>query len=367
MPLRFTPFHRLDGRPNVVVDGSPTVGTVLTLTHWPGHPPPAGLGRDTSAQMAFAYLDAGAPLHGAAAEVSNNHFDQDGLVGRLGLTCPEVAVGRRALLEAVAAAGDFAVWTDRRAARLATAIAAWADPDHDAADSEAADHEAADSERPAGDAPGLGAAGGALPDEYAERTGRLYAELLGRLPEWCDDPDRARPLWEQDDAELDAALALLEDGAVVLRERPEIDLAVLELPESGPGAGLRGGRRFAHQRVAGLHPMAVTAATDCNAVLTRQGRRWHLRYRYESWVTYRSRRPRPRRDLCALAAQLAEVDPAGGVWVADQSGDLEPVLATVDGTESGLDAAVVEGLVANHLASAPADWDPYRAERGLQL
>src|SRR5579875_1328473 len=98
-PLDYVPYHRLDGRPNVVVDGSPTDGTVLTLTHWPGYAAPPGLARDLSAEMAFAYLDAGAGRHGPARAVSNNHFDQDGLVGLFALARPEEAEPRRRLLE----------------------------------------------------------------------------------------------------------------------------------------------------------------------------------------------------------------------------------------------------------------------------
>lgn len=46
--MRYVPYHRLDGRPNLIVDGSPTDGTVLTETHWPGYPPPAESANDLS-------------------------------------------------------------------------------------------------------------------------------------------------------------------------------------------------------------------------------------------------------------------------------------------------------------------------------
>ena len=55
-PLEYVPSHRLEGRPHVVVDGSPAEGTTLTLTHWPGFPAPEGMEADLSAQMAFRYL-----------------------------------------------------------------------------------------------------------------------------------------------------------------------------------------------------------------------------------------------------------------------------------------------------------------------
>ncbi len=104
--LKFAPYTELAGAPNVVVDGSPTDGTVLCLTHWPGIAAPAEFAADLSAQMAFAYLGA-FDRHDGAHAVSNNHFDQDGLVSLHALSAPEAALARRELLIEVARAGDF--------------------------------------------------------------------------------------------------------------------------------------------------------------------------------------------------------------------------------------------------------------------
>lgn len=79
--------------------------------------------------MAFRYLDSGATLHGNAEVVTNNHFDQDGFISVYALSRPDDALARRTLLEDVAAAGDFAIYRDRRAARLSMIIAAFADPE----------------------------------------------------------------------------------------------------------------------------------------------------------------------------------------------------------------------------------------------
>ena len=60
---------------------------MLTLTHWPGYPQPEGFHFDLSAEMAFHYLDE--PIdHPPADLVTNNHFDQDGLVGLHALIDP---------------------------------------------------------------------------------------------------------------------------------------------------------------------------------------------------------------------------------------------------------------------------------------
>src|SRR5688500_18490134 len=126
--LRYEPYDSTIDLGNVVVDGSPNAGTLLTISHWPGMPIPPGCEADTSAQMAFRYLDRGADLHGSAEVVTNNHFDQDGLAAVCALVNPEGALARRAQLEDLAAAGDFAVFAERSSARLSMAVAALADP-----------------------------------------------------------------------------------------------------------------------------------------------------------------------------------------------------------------------------------------------
>jgi hypothetical protein len=72
---------------------------VLTVTHWPGYPPPAGIEDDLSAQMAFRLLERPDLVPGEAEAVSNNHFDQDGLVSIYALVA---SVQRRTFLEDVA-------------------------------------------------------------------------------------------------------------------------------------------------------------------------------------------------------------------------------------------------------------------------
>src|SRR5258706_4535933 len=107
--LLYVSYDELAGRPNVIVDGSPAEGTVLSLSHWPHLPVPPGLEADLSAEMALGYLDR-FDLHGPAELVSNNHFDQDGLVSVFALVDPDAAQARRDLLIDVAAARDSATY-----------------------------------------------------------------------------------------------------------------------------------------------------------------------------------------------------------------------------------------------------------------
>jgi hypothetical protein len=53
--MQYVPYPRLDGRPNVVVDGASNPSTVLNLSHWPKSGTDARLKDDLSAQIVFRY------------------------------------------------------------------------------------------------------------------------------------------------------------------------------------------------------------------------------------------------------------------------------------------------------------------------
>ncbi|MDP7452920.1 MAG: hypothetical protein QGE95_11700, partial [Arenicellales bacterium] len=89
-PFEFVPYEALGESPNIIVDGAPNDFTVLTLSHWPKSGTPIELKRDTSAEIAFAYLDT-PTFHRNVDVISNNHFDEDGLVGLFTLLDPQLA------------------------------------------------------------------------------------------------------------------------------------------------------------------------------------------------------------------------------------------------------------------------------------
>lgn len=329
--LQYEPYDDAVGAANVVVDGSANAGTVLTISHWPGTPAPPGCAADTSAQMAFLYLDRGADLHGEAAVVTNNHFDQDGLVGMYALSRPEDALARRAQLEDIASAGDFATFTDRSSARLSAAVAALADP----------------ARSPLRD----------LPDDYAHLCAVLYRAALELLPGWLKDPDSCRDLWADEDAELDAGLAAVASGAVTIDEDRELDLAVITLPSSTRSSG----HRFVGRRFTGVHPMALHRATERTTILTIDSAGRHqMTCRYEGWVQYQSRTIRPRVDLRPLADVLTSAEPEGAVWQATPPSDLTPQMQTAPaGPPSAIEVRHILAAAQDHLRQAPAAWNPY--------
>jgi hypothetical protein len=326
--LRFVPYQDSHDVPNIVVDGSPNPGTVLTLTHWPAIDQPAGLEADLSAQMAFAYID-GPPSHAPAQVVTNNHFDQDGLVGICALLDPEASQHRDLLID-VAAAGDFGTYRYRAAAQASMALATYGDPE----------------------ASPIADALSGLP--YPDQAALLYQTTLPLLIPMATDPDRFRSLWADEDENLTTSERSIATGVVTVTERADLDLAIVTMPEDLPWSG---GRRFTAERFDELHPMAIQNATDRFRILLVQGRHYRYVDRYETWVQYRSRRPKPRVDLRPLAEALTALEPRSTTWIASAPSELAPTMAPL--AESALDPDTVLAELTRHLATASAAWDPY--------
>lgn len=281
--MRFEGYDELNGRPNIIVDGYGTNGTVLVLSHWPGSGTPEALKDDLSTMSAFRYLDH--PEMAVQAEaVSNNHFDEDGLCGIFAVLDPAEALRRRDLLIDVASAGDFGVFRSREAFRIAATLTAFADEDR--------------SPLSIFDRP------------YPQQTTALYTELLGRLPELLDNPDRYKEHWAADDATLQHTLDALAGGAITIEERPGLDLAVVTVSGSFEGD---------------VADAALYSATQATRVLVRRDRSYDLRYRYESWVDYRSRPVPPRIDLKPLAQRLNEIETPGR-WRSEGVDNITPRL-----------------------------------------
>ncbi len=245
--------------------------------------------------MAFAYLD-DPPDHPPADIVTNNHFDQDGLISIFALTHPDEALRHRDLLIDIAAAGDFATYQDRRAARAAMTMAS------------------------------RGAAETTC--SYSAFTHQLYTELLPDVLSMALDNERYRTLWEAEDADLTASERAISSGAVTIEEDEGLDLAVVRIADDEP---TRSGHRFGHDRFEGLHPMALHNATERFRLLLIHGRRYRYVDRYETWVQYCSRPTLPRVDLRPLAFELSARETGEVTWTAGSPGSLEPA-ARADGT-----------------------------------
>ncbi len=283
--MRFLPYNEISAVPNVIVDGKGTSNTVLTLSHWPKSGTPAALRADTSTAIVFKYLDSPA-LHTVADAVSNNHFDEDGLVGIFVLLEPALAARHRDLLIDVAQAGDFGVFERREAARIAFVLAAFGD--------------VARSPLP----------GHVFERPYSEQVAELHVRLFDVVARLLTGVAAFRSIWEDEDAQLAESEKAIASGLVSIEEQRDLDFAVVRVPEGVPDC----------------HAFALHNRTRCTRLLLIHGQRVELQYRYEGWVQMASRRPAARVDLTALADELTQQETSGGTWVFDGVDEITPRL-----------------------------------------
>jgi hypothetical protein len=329
--MQFLPYAQSSSVPNVIIDGARTENTVLTLSHWPGSGTPADLKADTSTAIVFNYLDR-PQFHVEADVVSNNHFDEDGLVGIFAMLKPAMAEHHRDMLVDVAQAGDFGIFSRRQAAQIAFALSAFADADTSPLPRSLFE----------------------LP--YSELASELYVRLLDVLPRLLTSPDAYRALWEGEDAKLTASEELIENGVITIDEQPDIDLAIVRLPED---LASHRAHRFTEQRLAECHPFALHNGTACTRLLVLQGCRVELQYRYEGWVQMASRRPAPRVDLSGLANELSHEEETGGRWVFDGVDQITPRLHLEGSSTTSIPLDGIVRRVEHHLRTGPSAWNPY--------
>jgi hypothetical protein len=317
--MEYVAWDDLAGRPNIIVDGYRADGTVLALSHWRGSGSPEELADDLSTQIAFRYLDRPDMAVDADA-VSNNHFDEDGLCGIYAVLHPDEALARRDKLIQVASAGDFDTFGDRDMARVAFVLGTMMDEDRS----------------PLGDA--------FFSRPYPKVSAGLYEELLVRLPEMVDNPGRFREHWEAEDAWLTHDEKLVASGAISIEEWPDIDLAIVTLPDEPAPLALDD-----EVNLLLLHVSAIHNRTRMHRILAMRGRQYQLRYRYETWVKYVSAPTMERVDLAPLAEELSAREDAGK-WTFDGVENITPSLRLEGAEESGIPPDAFVETVGDYLS-----------------
>jgi hypothetical protein len=324
--VKYRPYSKLSGVPNVIVDGAAQEDTVLTLSHWPSSGSPPEFRADTSAEIVLNYLDTpGAKKQYApkARAVSNNHFDEDGLCSVWAMLHPKLALKQKDLLIDVATAGDFSTYRRPQAAKVVFIIRSYLDP----AISPVVDKLEGDD--------GTGSA--------------RYQALLPLLEKFLDDTDHYGPYWDGEWSSMLQSKTAMVTGQVELREVPHVDLALAQAPET-------------------LHPMVLYNSTERLRVLTAlPGGYFCLRYRYETWVQFASRSVMPRVDLTPLLPRLQGLEQSGARWtfdgIAATTPALQPVGADGQPAPSSLSMeTLVDQLVAFYEREQdnPAlQWNPY--------
>jgi hypothetical protein len=328
--MRFNPYNKTT-EPNIVVDGSRNEHTLLTLSHWPQSGTPAALKADTSAEIVFKYLDS-PRFHVPAEVVTNNHFDQDGVIGIFALVDPVTATRYRDLLIDTASAGDFGVFRSRDAARINFALSSLAD-------AETSPFPRQIFERP-----------------YPEMAAELYIRVLEVLPRLIAEPGDFKSLWETEDGKLEESERLVKEGIVTIEELRDLDFAVVRIPEN-----LEAGRvhRFTSAQLSELHPLAIYNATPCTRVLLIRGKHAEFQYRYEGWVQLVSRRPAARVDLSGLVDELNLEEDSGGRWTFDGVDEITPRLHLDGQATTSIPPDLIRGKIEHHLRTGAQAWDPY--------
>ena len=286
LPVRYVPYHKLGKTPNVIVDGRSNDTTVLALSHWPDSGTPEKYRADLSAQIVFKCLDEENSL--PCEIVSNNHFDEDGLVCLFSMLYPKLAYLYRDVLIDVASAGDFGTFVSRDAARISFVISAWSTPELSPLNQ------------------------GVFARPYPEVTAILYEELLVRLPNVIEKLDNLKRYWVDEDDFLQSTEAALGQKDIVVEEFKDLDLAVVTVVSANFPGQLR---ELSPSWVSSvLHPMAIHNLTDCMKVIVIKEQRYELYYRYETWIDYVSRPLMKRVDLTALACSLSALEKGRAHW-----------------------------------------------------
>jgi hypothetical protein len=324
--VKYVPYSKLSGVPNVIVDGVAQEDTVLTLSHWPGSGTPPEFRADTSTEIALKYLDTpgAAKQHAPKVRaVSNNHFDEDGLCAVWAMLHPKRALKWRDLLADVATAGDFSTYRRPQAAKVVFTIRSYADPDISPVYEKLQDDDGTGSSR--------------------------YQALLPLLEDFLEETDNYGPYWDDEWSAMLRSKTAMVMGEVELREVPHVDLAVAQAPEF-------------------LHPMVLYNSTERLRVLTAlpEGR-YLLRYRYETWVQYASRPVMPRVDLGPFLPRLQELEREPVQWTYEGNATITPSLQPLaaDGRPAASSLSLetlLDELVAfyeREQDNAALQWNPY--------
>jgi len=255
--LQFVPYNRLGITPNIIVDSLAIQSTVLNLSHWPGSFCPEELKADLSAEIVFNFLESDYPRPDAEA-ISNEHFDEDGLVGLFALLNPEIAAEEKEFLIDIATAGDFGTYKNREAAHVAFVLQAWAQPDQSPLNRTV-------FQRP-----------------YDEITAILYEELLPRFSNLFQRVHFLEQYWKDEDTLLDWSETAITNGDITIDEFPHLDFAVVQTPGTKEWIATRPNLRNARWTHQTCHQFAVHNATDCSRILVSDGNRHDFYYRYET-------------------------------------------------------------------------------------
>ena len=312
--MEFKAYSDLDGHANIVVDGSPHKDSVLVLSHWKGSGTPEAHIRDTSAEIVLDYIEKN-ELPAEAKFVSNDHYDEDGLIGVFSVLNRDYALAHKKELIDIAEAGDFRKFNNYKSAKVIFSLSKLLEKESQF-----------------------------IPEyffskPYPEMAAEFYRRALEVLPDVIENIDRYEEYWSGEFEFLTKSEDLIKRGDVSITEMPEHDLAVVTVPENEV-----------------IHDMAIYNQTHKTQIVTRRGQDYAFMYRYETWVQYKSF-PYPLRvNLSPLAEKLTALETNGNVWEYQGSQKITPYL--LSNKASSLNFDHFYSLLCDALNTSEIDWDP---------
>ncbi len=311
--LQYLPYNRLGITPNIIVDAVPVESTLLTLSHWPESGCPPELKADLSAEIVFNFLNSEMfqSLGSRAEAVSNNHFDEDGIVGIYTLLNPEAALEEKEFLLDIATAGDFGTYKNREAAHVTFVLQAWAQPDKSPLNKTV-------FRRP-----------------YEEVTSILYEELLPRFSNLFQRVHFLEQYWKEEDLLLDWSENAIQNGSIRIEEHPQLIFSIVETPNSKEWAASRpvvSEGRWTHSV---CHQFAVHNATTSSRIWSPTDYAMIFIIGTKLWVETVVRKPQARIDLQPLAEKFNRSE-GKAIWTAEDIKGIVPHLNFSDKAVSKL-------------------------------
>jgi hypothetical protein len=280
----FIPFHELNDREAIIVDGAHTSG--LILSHWKGQNTLEGIADDTSAGVVINALEQDLP--GVNHQlITATHFDIDGLVGVWSLFEPALALQYAKVLKAVARIGDFReLDLLREEDDAALKIVCWIDAE-----------ERGRFYPPFGD------------DHELKACAEKFAWFLPRFADVVKKPNKFIQVWEKDYDRIRMDHAAIHGKETVISTVQGTGMTIIKTPETVSYYAL----------------FSATQGTDI-VLSMYHNNRYELEYKYTTWVDIVSRPTLPRISMQPLCDQLNAMEQTGKKWFCDAVSDTGPIL-----------------------------------------
>jgi hypothetical protein len=284
----FIPFHKIEDREVVVVDGMHAKG--LILSHWKGANTHTSIAADTSAAVVINAIKENFPGIDIPL-VTATHFDIDGFIGVWSLFNPALALQYEDVLKEVAKIGDFReLDLSLPYADHALKLTCWIDST-----------ERKKFYRPFG---AEEAGGGEI-----ELCGEKFDYFLGAFGDVLLNTEKYKSEWQNDHDEVMDGYRKIRSERTKIEMISSIGLSIIETPSP-------------------VHYYALFSATEGSDIVLSiyDNNRYELEYKYTTWVDIISRPALPRINMEPLAAKLNAEERSGYKWYCDKISDTGPLL-----------------------------------------